>query len=372
MLSRSSSEPLHAQLTRSLRNLILHNFDDGESFYPEETLGERLGLSVGTVRRSLTRLMDEGILDRHRGRGSFVRRNTSSRGKGFRVAVVLNTYDSFFNRTLLREISFLCQLRGYLLDVSNPGQDRRVSTILGPVAIQEKGLGFLLLSLDQDFTYDLCRGAEERGIPFVSVDTPIPGYAGAEVKVANRKGIELGVTHLAQLGHRRIVLLLSEDPFHANIVERVEAFNECTAALGIDGFIVESAPDPTFEDRSHAMVMSTEERYDNRINAHVTQQVRDTGATAVFCVSDIGACLLMKRLHLAGVRIPEEMSIMGFNDEGICRLVHPELTTIAQPYAEMAAQIMNLLETYEACPQHFRLEPRLIIRESTGPRLVQT
>jgi len=367
LLSRNSTEPLHAQLTRALRNLVLRNFEDGEAFYPEEILSDRLGLSVGTVRRSLTRLMEEGLLERHRGRGSFVRRNSGARQNGFRIEVLLNTYDSFFNRTLLRELSFLCQINGMLLDVINPGQDWRVADIQGFEHEAAERFGLIFLSLDADFTYDLFRSAEARGIPSVNIDTPIRGYPGRQIRVENARGIELGLAHLAQLEHHRIALFLPEEPEHDNIVERVEAFKRTAAFLGLEGVVIVSDHEPICEDFSHDMRLSTEARYDLRVSLPVARQLRDSGATAVFSVSDIGACFLMKRFHSMGVRIPDDVSIIGFNDEGMCRLVYPELTTIAQPYAEMAAETIRLLEHPEEEARDLRLEPRLIVRDSTGP-----
>lgn len=367
LLNRNNPEPIHAQLTRALRNLIVREFKDGEPFYPEETLSQRLSLSTGTVRRSLIHLMDEGLLERHRGKGSFVKHKKPLNASQFHIEAVVNTYDSFFNRTLLREISFLCQTKGLVLNVSNPGQDERVSKILNPSEITPGQFGLVLLSLDDDFTFDLHHNAEKMEIPCINVDTHIEGFFGHQIRVDNRKGIEIGLAHLASLGHKKIALLLSEPPLHINITERVEAFNALTSAWGLQGYVIESEPDPLCSDFSHDMVFATEKRYDHRISPRVVRQIFDAGVTAVFCVSDIGACFLIKRLHALHFRLPQKISIVGFNDEGLCLLVHPEITTIAQPYSAMASHIVTLLTTPGATPRHLQMEPTLIVRQSTAP-----
>jgi len=367
LLSRSSDEPLHAQLTRSLRNLVVRHFEKGERFYTEEELAEKLGLSVGTVRHSLNRLVEEGLLQRHRGQGSFVCRTEEDRRKGLRVVVLVNTFDSLFNSMLMHELSYLCQRRAHALDVVNPGQDERVSRAIDLAADPGGGTGFIFLCLEPDFTYDLVRATQHRHVPSVNIDTWIPGYPGVQVGVDNRRGVELGLDHLAQLGHRRIALLLSEYIGHENIRDRKEAFRAGMAALGLEGHVVESSPLPDFGDLSTELRFPTHDRYDALIDDRATQRILDTQASAVLCVSDLGACMLMKRLQRAGRRVPEDISVMGFNDEGAGRLVHPELTTIAQPFTGMAETALDTLERFDGSTRHIRLEPHLVVRDSTGP-----
>ena len=132
----------------------------------------------------------------------------------------------------------------------------------------------------------------------------IRGYPGVQVAVDNRRGIELGLDHLNELGHRHIALLLSEDAEHDNIRDRISAFREGVSARGIEGSVVESSPRPEFSDLSAELRFPMGATYDARIDARTAERVLDTGASAVFCVSDIGACFLIKRLSMAGVRIP--------------------------------------------------------------------
>ena len=367
LLSRSSDEPLHAQLTRSLRHLILDYFEKGERFYTEEELGGKLGLSVGTVRRSLNRLTQEGLLLRSRGKGSFVCRTMQDNSGGLRVIAVVNTFDSPFNGLLLRELSYLCQRRRHTLEVINPGQDDRVSRAIDVAANPGTRMAFVFLCLDPDFTYDLARATQGRNVPSVNIDTWIPGYPGVQIGVDNRLGIELGLAHLSELGHRRIALLLSEYPEHHNIADRVAAFHAGIAARSLEGAMIESSPPLEFPDLSAEFRFPTQERYNARIDACAAERVIKAGASAVFCVSDIGAGFLMKRLLMAGVRIPEDISVMGFNDEGTGLMMYPELTTIAQPYPEIAAAALDNLEQFDDSTRHIRIDPRLVVRGSTAP-----
>ncbi|HEO71684.1 MAG TPA: GntR family transcriptional regulator [Candidatus Hydrogenedentes bacterium] len=367
LLSRSSDEPLHAQLTRSLRNLVLRHFSKGEQFYTEEELAEKLHLSVGTVRRSLNRLVEEGLLDRRRGQGSFVCQTEQDRRKGRRFVAFVNTFDSFYDNMLLREFSYLCLKRSHTLEVVNPGQDERASRVLDFATVGHGRTGFIFVSLEPDFVHDLGQLLRSRQLPSVNMDTWLPGYPGNQVGIDNRHGIELGLDHLYNLGHRRIALLLSEWTGHENIRERIQAFQQGVAARGIEGIMIEASPLPHFEDLNAELRLPTQVRYDYLIDAQVAQRVLDSGASAVFCVSDIGACFLMKRLNMACKHIPEEISVIGFNDEGTGKMVYPELTTIAQPFADMAKTALNMLESPDDSMRHVRIAPNLVIRKSTGP-----
>ncbi len=366
-LSRDSHEPLHVQLTRSLQNLVIRHFEKDDRFFSEEELGERLDLSVGTVRRSLNRLVEEGLLRRHRGQGSFVCRSMrDDGGTGLRVIAVVNTFDSFFNGLLLRELAYLCLRGHHSLEVINPGQDERVSRAIGLKAVPAARAGFVFLCLEPDFTHELARTTQSLNMPSVNIDTWIPEYPGVQICVDNRCGIELGLAHLSGLGHRRIALLLSENPDHVNIRDRVEAFHAGIAVRGLEGCVIEPSSLSELPDLGAELRFPTQSRYDARIGRRTAERVIETGASAVLCVSDIGACFLMKRLHMAGMRIPEDISVMGFNDEGTGLMMYPELTTIAQPYQEIAGAAFDNLERFDTSARHIRILPQLVVRGSTA------
>ena len=379
LLSRDGTEPLHAQLTRSLRNLIVRHYADGEPFYPEQELCMKLDVSMGTLRHALARLVEEGLLERHRGKGTIVKRKRLDSLLGFQVVMLVNTYDSFFNRVLMREIAHQCRIRNMPLDVINLEQDKSAMQVLD-ACLARRGieyhrrvrstakdgrpvLGFIFLSLLPDFTYDLYRATESRGAPSVNIDTWIAGYPGSQIVADNRKGMEQGMNYLVSLGHKRITLLLSEQAWHPNIAERIGVFRESVKKHGLHGAIVETEPIPETWDE---LRLPLESSYDWRVNDDVAKSVLATNPTAVFAVSDIGACMLMKRLQMAGKKIPDDISVMGFNDEGICRMVYPELTSIAQPFEEMSEKTVQLLARPEREAQHHILAPRLIARNSTA------
>jgi LacI family transcriptional regulator len=95
--------------------------------------------------------------------------------------------------------------------------------------------------------------------------------------------------------------------------------------------------------------------------------------TAVFAFNDLIAIGVMRAARLRGVRIPEELSVVGFDDTFEASIVTPALTTVRQPLAEMGRMAVNLLlrqlqnQRIEAL--QVQLETKLIVRESTAPAL---
>jgi LacI family transcriptional regulator len=88
--------------------------------------------------------------------------------------------------------------------------------------------------------------------------------------------------------------------------------------------------------------------------------------TAIFTVSDPGAWGASKWFAEQGIRIPDEVSLLGFDDARPSRFMHPGLTTIAHPMAEMAARAVQMLQEPELNLVPELLHPKLVVRQSTG------
>jgi len=88
------------------------------------------------------------------------------------------------------------------------------------------------------------------------------------------------------------------------------------------------------------------------------------GATAVLCFNDLVALGLLARLHARGLRVPDDVSVVGFDDVPAASLVTPALTTVAVPLARAGRQAVDLLE---GPPERRCLPTHLVVRSSTGP-----
>ncbi|RVW02696.1 LacI family DNA-binding transcriptional regulator [Rhodococcus xishaensis] len=154
--------------------------------------------------------------------------------------------------------------------------------------------------------------------------------------------------HLAQLGHRRVVYIAGSDLSWQNR-ERWRAV-EMSKVLGIEAFKVEA--DGTIEGGFSA-----------------TESALVHEPTAMICFNDLTAVGVISKLRELGVRVPEDVSVTGFDDVEIARHIAPRLTTVQSPKAQLGEQAWRLLQ------EALRNEPgtsvpvlhaKVVIRDSTG------
>jgi LacI family transcriptional regulator len=194
------------------------------------------------------------------------------------------------------------------------------------------------------------------GFPLVVIDPLIPLDARIpSVVVANASGAEQAMQHLLELGHRRIAAITGPPGWVAT-EERRRAYRDALATAGIPfDAALELEADFDFEPGAQA--------------ASVLLDL-DRPPTAIFAFSDMIAVGAMRVARSREVGIPDELSVVGFDDSAYATVVHPALTTVRQPLAEMGATAVDLLvrlmrkETVDT----LHLEPftRLVVRETTS------
>lgn len=172
----------------------------------------------------------------------------------------------------------------------------------------------------------------------------------------DKQGTEQAVEHLISLGHRRIALL--DGLFTRFIRERRNtAFVETLSRCGVpfDPSLVHVV-NPTMQDACNGM-----------------QQLltRDDPPTAVFCTNDTIAAGAMKAAKRLGLRVPDDLSVIGYDNSAFCTLLEPELTSIdaqKERMGEMAVECLTAQINNTPWPAHVHTLPtRLVLRGTTGP-----
>ncbi|MBI3946281.1 MAG: LacI family DNA-binding transcriptional regulator [Armatimonadetes bacterium] len=201
----------------------------------------------------------------------------------------------------------------------------------------------------------------ERGVPIVSME-PLEGLSADVVTVDRRAGAHLVTKHLLELGHRRIAFLCGKLTVPAN-AERFQGYRE---ALGEHG----CSPDEALLVRIARS--DTWGHYGQGYEAGQRLLAVRPLPTAVFCNNDEVAIGAMRSLGEAGIRIPEDVAMAGFDDAEAAAYAPVPLTTLAQPVQEQAARAVSLLferiakPDEERQPHAIRLTPRLVVRASCG------
>ncbi|NUR77458.1 MAG: LacI family DNA-binding transcriptional regulator [Thermoleophilia bacterium] len=193
------------------------------------------------------------------------------------------------------------------------------------------------------------------GLPIVCLDRDIDSTLVPLVQVDNRLGARLATEHLLELGHERIGHIAGPPDLGISD-ERIEGYRDALRAAGI-------AVDPELI----AVGSFTEEGgYEA---ARVLSDKWDL--TALFAANDLSAIGALSALVQSGRRVPEEVSVVGFDDLRLSRFTNPPLTTVHQPAGEIARHAAELLlELASGRPverMRYFLEPGLVVRSSTAP-----
>ena len=212
--------------------------------------------------------------------------------------------------------------------------------------------GVLLLSLHDD---DQLPGRiRDHGLPVV-----VGGRASAAVEsdfvdVDNVQGARLAVGHLVESGHRRIATIAGPDDMVAGH-SRYEGYAAGLAAAGL----------PLDE----ALVVLGDFSQDSGAAAMRDLIARRAGPDAVFCANDLMAAGALRALSDAGLRVPEDVAVVGFEDAPIAASTHPPLTTVHQSPEEMGREMVAMLLAAMADPSAPRpgrmLPTRLVVRASS-------
>ena len=195
------------------------------------------------------------------------------------------------------------------------------------------------------------------GYRFVVIDPLLPlNERIPAVSAAHAAGADQAMKHLLSLGHTRIAAITGPRGWKAT-EDRRRGYFAALAAAGI-------MPDPELE------VESNFELGGGAVAAEQLLALPEP-PTAIFCFNDNMAVGAMQTARGRGVAIPEDLSIVGFDDLEEAEIVTPALTTIRQPLAEMGriavSLLMRLLDNQRLEALHVELGTRLVVRDSTAP-----
>ncbi len=210
-----------------------------------------------------------------------------------------------------------------------------------------------LLFIDVDGQEEFLDQALEQGIPGVVLNHYMTDLPVSCVAIDNALGAKQAVDHLVSLGHREIATITGDLDTQAGL-ERLDGFVRACTAHGL------TAPDGYVQRADY-----TEEAARKAAGKLLSLNSRPT---ALFVASDEMALAAMEVARTRGLRVPEDLSVIGFDDNPLGAHSAVPLTTIHQPLVEMGQQGMALLlETREGkrhTPLKIRLPTRLVERQS--------
>ena len=197
----------------------------------------------------------------------------------------------------------------------------------------------------------------EDGFPIVCLDRDVNSQSVPLVQVDNKRGARMATEHLLELGHTRIAHVAGAPELGIS-GERVAGYRAALKAARVP---------------SDATLVATG-RFTEGGGYEATRSLLDSGAdfTAVFAANDLSAIGTINALVESGRRVPEDVSVIGFDDLRLSAYTTPPLTTIRQPAVEIAQQateiLLGLIDGRRARKLRYLLEPTLVVRASTSHR----
>jgi len=195
---------------------------------------------------------------------------------------------------------------------------------------------------------------KEMLVPIVLVNDQYPGAFVHSVMIANFDGMRAAAEHLIGLGHRRIAYLGDQFGYQSD-VERLAGYQAAMDAAGI-------APMPE-------LVVRGEGNADAAMDAMEKLLAIDPPPTAVCCYNDMSALGAMRTIRAHGLRVPEDISVAGFDDLFFAPYMQPPLTTVRQPMRRMGKLAMESLFTLMSgaeSVEQIKVDTELVVRESTA------
>jgi LacI family transcriptional regulator, galactose operon repressor len=244
---------------------------------------------------------------------------------------------------------------GYTLLIANTANDRDRETSLTRTLLERQVDALLIATTGP--TGEHLRLALDRGVHVVLVDSHPKQLLTDCVMADNRRGAADATRHLLQLGHRDIGVISGLLANDSSALERLQGVKRALRAAGL-----ELAASRSF---SGDYTMASAEQ-----GAHTLLE-RDDHPTALFVTNNLMTLGAMRAIAELGLRIPEDVSLVGFDDMDWYPVANPPITAVAQPAYEIGARaaqrlLLRIRSRRHLASEQIRLPTSLIIRASTA------
>ncbi|MCI0423319.1 MAG: GntR family transcriptional regulator [Acidobacteria bacterium] len=364
MLKTVKDSSVSVRLYELLKAQLVENrFLPGHRFFSERELSMKYDVARLTARRVILRLISEDHLRSEPGKGTFVisKGRTGKRRvtKAFTHCVIL-VAEPFDASKALVELSLFGPLQriaaesGYHVALASSQRARNTNSPIPYQSLAEKQRadGYLLASVDPR----VHRWFDVRGYPCVVLGSCEKRITIPCVRSCDENYFDSAVRHLHGLGHTRIACLGRGGSALGRRM-RVASFRLALKKYGLNAY-------------TNVFLVNQDRELEYR---HAVRRLlrRNPPPTAIIVYRDVAAAYALSELIANGLRVPEDVSLIAGSDCGIAELLHPKLTTVAEPLNEIVKAAWDYLLDQCVRGVHLRnqakvIEPKLILRESTG------
>lgn len=334
----------------------------GESRVTLKTIAQRLGLTSGTVSavlnssaasRSIPDATKQRILTTAREMGyspNYFARSLRLQ-RAYTIGVIAEEIGDPYGGMIISGVEEYLRKHNYFFLAVSHRHDREVLDKYSKMLVMRGVEGFI--TTDTSIL-------EEPAIPTVAVSGHARVKGVTNIILDHKLAVRLALAHLVELGHKRIAFLIG-DPVSSDSASRWAAILEVSAELGLT-----IHPELTVQIDSSATTPDLGYPFAKQLVE------RKQPFTALFAYNDLSAIGAIWAFREAGLRVPEDVSVVGFDDIPMAAFTHPGLTTVRQPLkhmGEIAAQtVVNQIEGKAKYVPEIVVEPEFVVRSSTARR----
>jgi DNA-binding LacI/PurR family transcriptional regulator len=271
-------------------------------------------------------------------------------GKSRSIGVIVSNIENPFFLDIYKAVETGARAEGYDVIMANTDyrSEQLVTSIRLMIGRRVAGLAAIVSEMDPELIEEL----NGYRIPVVFYDVGTPRQNITNIRVNYRRGMEKLTDYLYSLGHRRMGFVGHHamlGPIHerANVVlESVARYPDVEVRTGADVDSLEGGRRAT-----RALISA------------------DPGLTAIVCVNDLMAVGAMREIRERGLRVPQDISVTGFDNITLAQFCYPALTTVHIPRDQIGQNICAVLIPNEQTKleREILIDPELVLRDSTGP-----
>lgn len=278
------------------------------------------------------------------------------------IALIIPNISNPFYMQTIQGISAVCYENGYQLILCNTQQDVVREAHYLQDLFNRKVNGVIISSIAE--SSNVMSGYAERGMTFIQLDQRFDGDGGFNINYDSRNGARMAVRHLIENGHKRIAFASTP-------------LTRWTRKEIYKGYIEQLKKADIEPDEGLVFIRGNEgggesENYEIPVGEALAEQLIKSGcgATAVLCVNDMVAFGMIHGLYNLGVSVPDDISVMGFDDIPFSESFVPSLTTIHCPAYETgrisAMMLIDRLQSGNAAAAtlNMHMQPTLVERRT--------
>jgi len=276
-------------------------------------------------------------------------------GKSKIIGLVISDISNPFFPELVKAIEAAAFEKGYDVMLANTNYNTERTSHYVRRFIERKVAGVAIMTSEMD--KELMEELAQREVPAVFLDVGSAGAHMSNLRVGYEEGVEQAIQHLAKLGHERIAFISGPAELRSSR-RRAEAYRGIMERL--------------FPDQPELILRGNFRVSGGRsAAAELVNLTGDQRPTAVMAANDLMAIGAISEFEAAGLRVPEDISVIGFDDIAFAAVTRPPLTTVHLPLKQLGSRavemLLNSLADMRKTGMEVRIPATLVVRKSTGP-----